>query len=437
MYIGRNLKNFSIFLRIVTFCYIRGEKVKFYSYFVLIFIDTSCVGVRMSIINSVSNISTASPIVASQRKNVNFKSNSQPVVSGDIYDSYLKAQQQERKKQKMNQTSYYAFLGILAGTALVGAYASLKSIGGMGKGAKELKQIWQDVSKSAKAEDLALPKSLLDFTKKFKNGVENPKVLKERGGKPIKSVLLYGPPGTGKTTYAKALAQEFPDAKFAALDVTSLGSEYRSVSERNLNKAVDMICQEAEKNPNKKYFVFIDEIDSVMMEDRSLNANDSNKILNEFKKCFTEKLGKHENIVTIGATNIPIDVQKGIALNGKKLDKPMLDRFSEKVLVDLPTAEQIKNSVKFHYKNSEKVCDALKTDSQELNALSEFLANKSDDVSFRTLDSIYDATASAIEGDVAKVELVDILKSIKSKQVELKFTDADFAKLLSDLKVTM
>lgn len=37
-------------------------------------------------------------------------------------------------------------------------------------------------------------------------------------------------------------------------------------------------------------------------------------MLNEFKKCFTEKLGKRDNIITIGATNLPIDVEKVLLL---------------------------------------------------------------------------------------------------------------------------
>ena len=216
-----------------------------------------------------------------------------------------------------------------------------------------------------------------------------------------------------------------------------MGSEYQSVSERNLNKAVDMICKEADANPAKKFFVFIDEIDSVMMVDNSLSAKHSNDMLNEFKKCFTEKLGKRDNIITIGATNLPIDIEKGIVIGGKKLDRPMLDRFSEKVLVDLPTKDQIVNSVKYHYKDASMVSDKLKTNSAELNKIAEFLAKPEHNTSFRTLDSIYDATAASIKGTEKSVDIIDILKTIKSKQHEMNFTDAEFAKLLADLKITV
>ena len=359
-----------------------------------------------------------------------------PATSNDI-DSFIKEQEKAKKNAKRKEYIYYGFLGTMALAAVASVYLYARSNRSVEKPVSELKEIWSDLGKSAKIDDLALPESLTNFTKKFKNSVSNPDILKRRGGRPIRSVLLYGPPGTGKTTFAKALAKEFPDSKFASLDVTSLGSEFQSVSERNLNKAVDMICKEADANPSKKFFVFIDEIDSVMMTDNSLNAKHSNDMLNEFKKCFTEKLGKRDNIITIGATNLPIDIEKGIVAGGKQLDRPMLDRFSQKVLVGLPTDSQISNAAKHHYKDCDMVTDKLRQNSAELNKISEFLARPENQTSFRTLEAIYDDAASSIEDTVSNVEIKDILKTIKSKQYEMKFTDADFAKLLADLKTTI
>ena len=385
----------------------------------------------MTTIDSIGNNIT---IIPTTNKKVNFRATANPYEPMDV-DTFIKQQKKEQKKAKVNQGIYYAFLGTLGASAIASIYYMRKQNKSLEKPVNELKEIWSDLTKSSKLDDMALPDSLKKFTSKFKNSVENPDILKARGGHPTKSLLLYGPPGTGKTTFAKALAKEFPDSKFASLDVTSLGSEYQSVSERNLNKAVDMICQEADKDPAKKFFVFIDEIDSVMMVDNGMGAKHSNDMLNEFKKCFTEKLGKRKNIITIGATNLPIDVEKGIALGGKKLDRPMLDRFSEKVLVDLPTKEQIANSVKYHYRDANLVSDKLKNGSNELNIISEFLAKKEHNTSFRTLDSIYDATAASIKGQDKKVDIVDIVRTIANKQNELNFDNKEFMKLISDLKI--
>ena len=394
-------------------------------------LEALVLGVFMTTIDSIGNNTT---IIPTTNKKVNFRATANPYEPMDV-DTFIKQQKKEQKKAKINQGIYYAFLGTLGASAIASIYYMRKQNKSLEKPVNELKEIWSDLTKSSKLDDMALPDSLKKFTSKFKNSVENPDILKARGGRPTKSLLLYGPPGTGKTTFAKALAKEFPDSKFASLDVTSLGSEYQSVSERNLNKAVDMICQEADKDPAKKFFVFIDEIDSVMMVDNGMGAKHSNDMLNEFKKCFTEKLGKRKNIITIGATNLPIDVEKGIALGGKKLDRPMLDRFSEKVLVDLPTKEQIANSVKYHYRDANLVSDKLKNGSNELNIISEFLAKKEHNTSFRTLDSIYDATAASIKGQDKKVDVIDIVRTIANKQNELNFDNKEFMKLISDLKI--
>lgn len=389
--------------------------------------------------NEINPITTTAlvPVRTTNSSKPNFKAAAlTPATSNDI-DSFIKEQEKAKKNAKRKEYIYYGFLGTMALAAVASVYLYARSNRSVEKPVSELKEIWSDLGKSAKIDDLALPESLTNFTKKFKNSVSNPDILKRRGGRPIRSVLLYGPPGTGKTTFAKALAKEFPDSKFASLDVTSLGSEYQSVSERNLNKAVDMICKEADANPSKRFFVFIDEIDSVMMVDNSLNAKHSNDMLNEFKKCFTEKLGKRDNIITIGATNLPIDIEKGIVAGGKQLDKPMLDRFSQKVLVDLPTDSQISNAAKYHYKDCDMVTDKLRQNSAELNKISEFLARPENQTSFRTLEAIYDDAASSIEDTVSNVEIKDILKTIKSKQHEMNFTDAEFAKLLADLKITV
>jgi len=79
------------------------------------------------------------------------------------------------------------------------------------EGVKEaIKNVFEDISKADKIDDLALSKELTEFINTFKNSVENPEMVLERGGDFINSILFYGPPGTGKTTIAKAIAQMFP-----------------------------------------------------------------------------------------------------------------------------------------------------------------------------------------------------------------------------------
>lgn len=296
-----------------------------------------------------------------------------------------------------------------------------------------LSGLWEDISSAMKLSDMSLCDDLNTLLNKVLKNLQEPQNIFERGGKPIRTILLYGPPGTGKTTFARAIAKEFPNSRFATLDITNLGSKYMTESEKNIQAAVNEICEQAQKNPETKFFVFIDEIDSVMMIDESSAKKYSNNVLNEFKRCFTERLGKHDNIITIGATNLPIDTQKAITTDGKKLDGAMLDRFQEKIYVGYPNKEQLRDTFVANYKNKSMVCDELKNpENKELLAICEFLANEEHKVSFRTLQTLFNN--AAVSGDTKqKVSVQDIFNVIKSKMSELHITDEQLTQLADKL----
>lgn len=293
----------------------------------------------------------------------------------------------------------------------------------------KMQDLWEDISKALRISDMSLPKTLKTLLEKVVKNITNPEAIRQRGGKGIKTILLYGPPGTGKTTFAKAIAKEFEGAEFASLDVTQLSSKYVGETEKNIQESVNEICRRARQNPHKKFFVFIDEIDSIMMVNDGNGKKYSNDVLNEFKRCFSEKLGKEDNIITIGATNIHIDPDVGRTFDGKMLDRPMLDRFQEKILVDRPTAGQLRDAIVHHYRNAAQVSEEIKSaDSEKLRYLCEFLAKRERETSFRTLQSLFNAAAS--EGDIATtLTMKDLYHVIKSKKVELHISDDELAQL--------
>lgn len=381
------------------------------------------------------------PIISSPNistvKNPNFKASGYAAAPAD-YDTFVKQKEAEQKKAKKKQNlltnlQMGAMIAIIASIpmALLGQKFAAKFYS---KSSKELENMMQrDLSKVKNFKDLNYNNQITNFVKNWKQSLENPQLLKDKGGEPIRTALLYGPPGTGKTTFVEAITKEFPDAKLFDLNVTQMGSEFQSVGERNFKNAIDLICKEADKNPKKKFIVLIDEIDSVMMVDNSLNAKNSNDMLNEFKKAFTEKLKKRDNVFTFGATNLDINVEKGMTIGGKMLDRPMLDRFDEKVYVGLPNAKQLAQTIAGRYSKASKVPAVLKSaDSKEVKCISEFLEKHGS--SFRTLESLY-KKGGTISGE--ELTLKDFACAIKEKQAELNFTDADFIKLLSDLKINV
>lgn len=371
-----------------------------------------------------------------EKQNVNFRAE-RYVQGPDEVDAFIKAREKEQKSAKRKQNIY---MGLQAGAMLAIIASVVFAFGGskfLGKSKKELtKMMERDLSKAKDFKDLNYNKEITDFVNSWKKSIENPQALKDVGGSPIKTALLYGPPGTGKTTFVEAITKQFPEAKLFDVNITQMGSEYQSVGERNFKKAIDLIAEYADKNPKKKVIVLLDEIDSVMMVDNSVNAKHSNNMLNEFKKAFTEKLKTRDNIFTFGATNLEVNSEKALLSGGKVLDSAMLDRFDTKVLVGLPNSKQLAKTISDHYASAAKVPAELKAaDSKQVVAIAEFLEKHG--ASFRKLNSIFDASGNHAIRDTGNLTFKDIIKAIQDSKAELNYTDAEFTKLLSDLNVKL
>ncbi|MBR1618001.1 AAA family ATPase [bacterium] len=295
----------------------------------------------------------------------------------------------------------------IAWFALVACYVS-KVLGVMGGksgiAGKEIKQIWQNLTTATRLKDLALPEALKQTTTRLLYKISHAEEYMQKGGMNHNTILLYGPPGTGKSTYAKAIAREFPNSRFASIDLGSIQGKYVGETENRLNNAVDEVCKMAEQNPDKRVFVFFDEIDSFAMEDNgSHNQQYHASTLNTLKKCISEKLFQHNNITTIAATNVDIDVKESEKEFLQKLSKPIVDRFDEKIKVDSPTEQQFAKAISSHYQNCSNVENVLKDEnSEEVKQIAQKLTSKK--ASFRTLESLYNMAASSSLDTTLKAE---------------------------------
>ena len=174
-----------------------------------------------------------------------------------------------------------------------------------------------------------------------------------------------------------------------------------------------------------------------MMQDAGANAKLSQDILNAFKKGFNELTNK-ENIIVMGATNLKINPELA-RMEGKILDSAMLDRFAEKVLVDLPTKDQLKLAITNYYKSPKhpRVDDALKDiNNEKLDKIVDFLADKKRGTSFRKLvKGILEPSARNKEYTPdAKTTIDDIVNTIKNNKENLNATDAEIQALINSLK---
>lgn len=139
---------------------------------------------------------------------------------------------------------------------------------------------------------------------------------KKSGG----GVLLYGPPGTGKTMIAKAIAREV-GAKFYAVKGSDIVSKWVGESEKNINS----LFETARKDDLA--IIFIDEMDSLIGR-RGVDTHNDKRV-NEFLQQIDGFVGRAPNLLLLGATNRPWDIDGAAMRSG---------RFSQKIYVPLPDA---------------------------------------------------------------------------------------------------
>jgi len=149
---------------------------------------------------------------------------------------------------------------------------------------------------------------------------------------PPRGLLLFGPPGNGKTMIAKAVATECKST-FFSISASSLVSKWVGESEQ-LVKALFTIARE--KAPS---IIFIDEVDSLLKSRGGGKEQEgSRRLKTEFLVQFdgVAATTSDENILVIGATNLPWE-----------LDEAVIRRFPKRFQVPLPDPETRFGLVKY------------------------------------------------------------------------------------------
>jgi len=177
------------------------------------------------------------------------------------------------------------------------------------------------------------------ITLKMINPIKYPEKYKTYDIKTGGGVLLYGPPGTGKTLIAKAIAHEV-GASFYVVKASDIISKWVGESEQNIKTLFETASQD------ERAIIFIDELDGLFGE-RGQDVH-SDRRVNEFLQQMDGFVSKSENLLLLGATNLPWLVDAAAKRPG---------RFSQEIYVPLPDFE----ARKFLVKKSLKKFSAKKT----------------------------------------------------------------------------
>lgn len=158
----------------------------------------------------------------------------------------------------------------------------------------------------------------------FKNPALFKKFKKAAGG----GLLLYGPPGCGKTWFARAVAGEC-QAAFFNVGISDILDMYLGQSEKNLHALFETA------RAHRPAVIFIDEIDALGRKRELLRHSGITGTINAFLAEMDGIDTDNNDLLVIGATNAPWDVDNAFRRPG---------RFDRTLLVpppDLPAREAI------------------------------------------------------------------------------------------------
>lgn len=213
-------------------------------------------------------------------------------------------------------------------------------------------------------DELSGLSELKNFAKKLKILQNNKAVMQEHNAQEFSSILLWGVPGTGKTSAAMGIAKKL-DADFVKLDKDIFDSSFVSEGPRQLSKYLDIIKNHANKNPDKKIVIFMDEIDGTISVDNGYNNRHSEDLINVMKNSITKLQQECKNVIFIGATNKdPNGIKSDNA--SVKLNNAILSRFNYQFELKLPEKDEIldywtklikteSGKEKFNSKQNEKI----------------------------------------------------------------------------------
>lgn len=249
------------------------------------------------------------------------------------------------------------------------------------------------------------------------------KILEEAGNPNAASrFLLSGPPGVGKTYFSKVYAKTM-DAEYMEVLFSDLNSRWAGEVEGKMSKMFNSIIKEAKSNPNKKYIVTFNEIDSILLPVEHLTGEGGGthfaslrRQRSTFVTYMDKLLTEVPNITIIGTTNL--------SPKSKNLDSALMSRFVNTIEVPYPDAECINAAIAKNMNTIKGKDKFLKNNSKKLEELSKIMEDRK--YSFRNLEYIVnEAKLSYLEDRINNQNIDFKIEYLENAQKTLKETDGE------------
>jgi transitional endoplasmic reticulum ATPase len=146
-----------------------------------------------------------------------------------------------------------------------------------------------------------------------------PEVFERLGIDAPKGVLLHGPPGCGKTLIARAIAHE-TEANFFSVSGPEIIHKFYGESEARLRNVFN---EATRQGPS---IIFLDEIDAIAPRREQVVGEVEKRVVAQLL-ALMDGLTKRQNVIVIGATNIPNALDPALRRPG---------RFDREISIPIP-----------------------------------------------------------------------------------------------------
>lgn len=186
------------------------------------------------------------------------------------------------------------------------------------------------------------------------------------------NILLVGPQGCGKSMVMKAIGGSVDNISIFALG-SSFGTAWANESQKNPKRLFDEAVK-LNKTSGKPVYILIDEIDSVLNNDRT--SGGSINLSLEFQNLM-DGVVAYPGITVVGATNHP-----------DRIPTPMIRRFSKVLVVGELSDEDRKQTLK-HYIETFLPCEGSGFSDEDYSEWSKRLDGATGDVLRKAVDRVW------------------------------------------------
>ena len=144
------------------------------------------------------------------------------------------------------------------------------------------------------------------FRRAFNSRLYPPKIIRERGIKHVKGILLYGPPGTGKTLMARQIGKMLKTVEPKVVNGPEIFDKFVGGSEKNIRDLFEDARKDQEENGDNAqlHLIIFDEFDSICKKRGSVSNGTgvSDTVVNQLLSMI-DGVDALDDVLLIGMTN--------------------------------------------------------------------------------------------------------------------------------------